>query len=54
MEIFINILIAITILLAGVLIGAMVQSSINYDQCLNYHDNIVYTEAKRLCDVILN
>ena len=41
MEIFINILFAITILLAYVLIGAMIQSSIDYDQCLNYHDNTV-------------
>jgi len=54
MEIFINILIAITILLAGVLIGAMIQSSIDYDQCLNYHASIVYTEAKNICDNILN
>jgi hypothetical protein len=53
MDTFVNVLIGTTVLLAGVLIGAMIQSSINYSDCLDYHESIVYTEAKNICNDML-
>lgn len=53
MDNFINVLIGLSVLLSGVLIGTMVQSSISYNQCLNYHESIVYTEAKNVCNDML-
>ena len=41
MDTFVNVLIGTTVLLAGVLIGGMVQSTISYNDCLNYHESIV-------------
>ena len=53
MDTFVNVLIGTTVLLAGVLIGAMIQSSISYNDCLNYHESIVYTEEKKVCNDML-
>ena len=53
MDTFINLLIGTTVLLAGVLIGAMVQSTMSYNDCLNYHESIVYTEEKKVCNDML-